>query len=257
MKLKIKMISLIVFIIIIIILSLNSIVTIPTGKVGIKTQFGKVIGDTLEAGLSFKIPFVQKINTMNCQVQKVEVDSSSASKDLQVVTTKVAINYNIDKTTATQLFKNVGVKYQDIIINPTIQESLKGVTAQYTAEELITKRNEVSEKITQKLIEKLSEKSIQISAVNIINFDFSAEYNKAIEAKQVAQQQVLTEKENLEKIKVQAEQKLVEAKATSEANKMQEQSLTQGILTKMAIDKWNGSLPTTMATDTVPFLNIK
>jgi len=240
-----------------IILITNTIVTIPVGKIGIKTQFGAIKGNTLEAGLNFKIPFIQKVSEMNCQIQKIEIDASAASKDMQTVTSKIAVNYSIDKNIATTLYKEIGLKYQDIIISPTIQEVIKGVTAQYTAEELITKRSDVSTKISENLITKLESKGITISGVNIINFDFSTEYNKAIEAKSVAQQSTLKAQQDLERIKVEAEQTITKAKAEAEAMRLQKQELTPELIQKQAIEKWNGILPTTTAGQSIPFINIK
>jgi regulator of protease activity HflC (stomatin/prohibitin superfamily) len=240
-----------------IILLANSVSVIPVGKVGIKTQFGEIKGNTLESGLNFKLPFIQNINKINCQVQKIEVNASAASKDMQTVTSKLAINYSIDKISATKLYKDIGVKYEEIIISPTIQETVKNITAQFTAEELIAKRSEVSNKISDNLIVKLKDKGINIIGVNIVNFDFSEAYNKAIEDKQVAQQNTLKAIQDLERIKVEAEQRIVNAKSNAEANRLLEQSLTAEILNQKAIEKWNGVLPVTIAGGTIPFVNIK
>lgn len=252
----------------------NTIVTVPTGSIGVKTQFGAISGNALDAGLSLKIPFIQGVKLMNCQTQKMEVDAASASKDLQTVKSKIAINFSIDKTTATNLYKDIGVEYQNIIISPAIQESIKAVSAQYTAEELITKRNEVSTKMLETITNKITSKGINVSELNILNFDFSDEYNKAIEAKQVAQQNTLKAQQDLERIKVEAEQKVAQAnadatakianaKAEAESLKLQRQEITPDLLKLREIEvqskiaeKWSGTLPTTVLGDAIPMLNI-
>lgn len=257
-----------------IILLCNTIVTVPTGKVAIKTQFGAVKGEALEAGLHLKIPFVQNTKLMNCQTQKLEVDASAASKDLQTVTSKIAVNFSIDKSTASSLYRDIGVNYQEVIINPAIQESIKAVSAQYTAEELVTKRNEVSTKMLTTFQNKVKNKGINVTELNILDFDFSAEYNKAIEAKQVAQQNALKANQDLERIKIEAEQKVAQAEADAKAKianaqaeaqslKLQKQEITPDLLKLREIEvqaelakKWNGQLPSTVLGDNIPMLNI-
>ena len=130
------------FIIITLCISFKSI---PTGFVGVKTRFGQVQDTMLNEGLNFKIPYIEKITLMDCRTQKVEYSMETSSKDLQKVSNfSIAVNYNISKDTANKLYKEVGVDYKAIIVEPAIKEAIKSVTANYTAEELITKRNEVS-----------------------------------------------------------------------------------------------------------------
>lgn len=264
-----------VIVLLVIIIFCNTIVIVPTGKVAIKTQFGAVKGEALEAGLHMKIPFVQNTKLMNCQTQKLEVDASAASKDLQTVSSKIAVNFNIDKVTASTLYRDIGVNYQEIIINPAIQETIKAVSAQYTAEELITKRNEVSTKMLTTFQFKVQPKGINVTELNILDFNFSDEYNKAIEAKQVAQQNVLKANQDLERIKIEAEQKVAQAEADAKAKianaqaeaqslKLQKQEITPDLLKLREIEvqakfaeKWNGVLPTTTLGDNIPFFNIK
>lgn len=241
----------------VVILFFCSMTVIPTGKIGVKTQFGAVKGQTLEAGLHFKMPFIQSIKKINCQVQKKELDVSAASKDMQTVTSKISVNYSVDMSKATKLYKEIGLKYEDVILAPAIQETMKSVTATFTAEQLITKRTEVSLKIEQELTDKVSSKGININDINIVDFDFSPEYNKAIEAKQVAQQNVLKSQQELEQAKIDAEKKITQAKAEADAMKLQKQELTSELLQKQAIEKWDGKLPTTNASTSLPFLNLK
>lgn len=228
----------------IIICLFGSFRTIKSGEVGIRVRFGKVISTQMNEGVNFKIPFIEEIVKMNIQVQKVEIETSSASKDLQDVSMKLAVNYRVDGVKATKLYKNVGTKYEKIVLQPAIQESIKAVTSQYTAEELITNRSEVSQKCMETLQNKVEKYGLMIDNFNITNFNFSDEFNKAIEEKQVAEQKVLTAKQELEKSKVEADRKVVEAEAEKKANEMKQQSLTDNVIKEKFIEKWNGQLPT-------------
>lgn len=222
---------------------------VPAGHTGVMTTFGKISSDGLSEGLHFKWPFVQKIVLIDNRVQKAEVSGSAASKDLQTVTSTIAINYKVLNGYSTELYQNVGKGYQDIIINPAIQECVKAVAAKYTAEELITNRQTVSEQMRDLLSEKVSGYGIDIQIFNIINFDFSAEYNAAIEAKQTAQQNALKAEQDLQRVRVEAEQKIAQAQAEAEAYKLKSQEITQEILMQQYIEKWDGKLPTMMFGD--------
>jgi regulator of protease activity HflC (stomatin/prohibitin superfamily) len=155
----------------------------------------------------------------------------------------IAVNYRVDGKQATALYKNVGKQYETVILQPAIQESIKAVTSQYTAEELITNRSDVSKKCMETLDSKVKGYGLIIDNFNIIDFDFSAEFNKAIEEKQVAEQKVLTAKQELEKEKIEAEKKLVKAEAEKKANELLNKTLTDEVLMQQFIDKWNGQLP--------------
>lgn len=229
--------------IILLICIFGSFRTIKSGQVGIRVRFGKVVNAQMNEGVNFKIPIIEKIVKMNIQVQKTEVETSSASKDLQDVNMKLAVNYRVDGTKATELYKDVGTKYDEIVLQPAIQESIKAITSQYTAEELITNRSEVSKKCMETLQDKVGKYGLNIDDFNITNFNFSAEFNKAIEEKQVAEQKVLTAKQELEKEKIEAEKKVVKAEAEKKANEMKQQTLTDNIIKEKFIEKWNGEMP--------------
>lgn len=243
-----------IIVLIIVVFLFGSFRTISSGQVGVKTRFGKVVGSQLNEGINLKLPLIEKIVKINIRVQKTEVNTSSASKDLQNVSTKIAVNYRVNSDKATDLFKNVGTKYEETILQPAIRESVKVVTSQYTAEELITHRADVSAKCIKTLQNKVEKYGLSIDNFNIMNFSFSGDFNKAIEEKQIAEQKVLTAKQELEKEKIDAEKKVVKAKAEKEANEMKQQSLTDNIIKEKFIDKWNGELP--KATGSNAILNI-
>ena len=243
-KKKVKrVVALIITIVLIILIILTSFRTIKSGQVGIRVRFGKVVETKMNEGVNFKIPFIEKIVKMNIQVQKVEIETESSSKDLQTVKMNLAVNYKIDGLKATRLYKNVGTKYEDVVLQPAIQESVKAVTSKYTAEELITKRNEVSNECVKELETKVKKYGLLVDNFNITNFSFSEEFDKAIEEKQVAEQKVLTAKQELEKAKVDAEKKIVQAEAEKQANELKQISLTDNIIKEKFIEKWNGELP--------------
>ena len=228
---------------IILIFLFGSIRTISSGQVGIRVRFGKVVDTQMSEGINFKIPLIEKIEKINIQVQKTEIDTESSSKDLQLINMKIAVNYKVDGKQATKLYKNVGTNYENVILQPATQESIKAVTSKYTAEELITKRNEVSVECMKELDDKVKKYGLIIDNFNITNFNFSDEFNKAIEEKQVAEQKVLTAKQELEKAKVDAEKKIVSARAEKESNELKQQTLTDNIIKEKFIEKWNGELP--------------
>ena len=259
-------IGIVVTVIIIIgIVLISSIRTVPTGYVGVKTRFGKVQEDVMQEGINTKMPFVEKIVKIDCRTQKYETTLEGSSKDLQIIRdVKMAVNYNIRKDIANQLYREVGKDYKKIIVEPAVSESVKSVIAKYTAEELITKREEVSILINDRLVENLNEKGITVTKVSIVDFSFSEEYDKAIERKQVAEQQAKQAEYELEKAKIDNEKKVETAKAEAEMMKVQNQEITENTLRLKElenegrlIEKWNGQLPTTTAGETIPFLDLR
>lgn len=244
----------------------NSFKSIPTGFVGVKTRFGQVQSTMLNEGLNFKIPYVEKITLMDCRTQKVEYSMETSSKDLQKVTNfSIAVNYNITKDTANQLYREVGIDYKSIIVEPAIKEAIKSVTANYTAEELITKRNEVSAMATEQIFNKLNDKGISVTSVNILDLSFSPEFDAAIEKKQIVEQQTQQAKYELEKAKVENEKKIENAKAEAEVMKQQNAEITENTLRlkeleikQKMVEKWQGTLPNTVLSGNNPFtlLNI-
>lgn len=247
-----------------VIVLIASITTVPTGYVGIKTRFGQVQEDMIQEGFNFKAPFIESIVKIDCRTQKNEVTTEASSKDLQKVSNiKIVVNYNVDKTKANQLYKEIGKDYQTVLIEPAILESIKQGMSQYTAEELITKRSEVADVIMNLLKVKLEERGVLVSALNITDLSFSEEFDKAVEEKQIVEQETQKAKYELEKAKVENEKKVENAKADAEVMKQQNAQITEEYLKlkelevqQKAIEKWNGQLPTATS-NAIPFLNIK
>ncbi|MDD3269339.1 MAG: prohibitin family protein [Syntrophomonadaceae bacterium] len=241
---------------------LRPLVIVPAGHMGVKLNFGAVQQPPLNEGIHFIIPLYQKIVIIDCRVRKAEHNAAAASKDLQTITSMVAVNYHVNQASAADLYQHVGMEYENTVIAPAIQESIKAVTAGYTAEELITKRPEVAIKTSEVLAKKLLDYKIKIDRFNIVNFEFSAEFNKAIEEKQTAEQRALKAQRDLERIKIEAAQKVTQAQAEAEALKIQRQQVTEDLLRlreienqRLAIEKWNGQLPK-VSGGAVPFIDV-
>jgi len=234
-------------ILVLIILALSSVYTVPAGYVGVITRFNAVIG-VAGPGLGFKIPFIDQVVDMSVQTQKDEVDASAMSENLQVVTSKIAINYHLDGSKASSVYQNIGTNYAEVIVAPAVQNTFKAVTAQYTAEQLITNREEVRAKAEEELTARLAPYNILVENFNIVNFDFSDEYQAAIEAKQVAEQQVQTSQQKLAQAKIDAETVVAQAQGQADAQKALKDSgaLTPEYLEYLFLTKWDGKLPSVM-----------
>ena len=226
---------------------------VKAGHTGVVLTFGAVEENVFDEGLHFKMPLVQTVVQMNNRTQKVETDGSASSKDLQIISYVVAVNYHVRSEASASLYQNVGKDYGTVIIVPAIQESIKAVTAQFTAEELITKRQAVGDKIKEALSEKINSYGIEVEIFNIVNFDFSEEFNAAVEAKQTAQQQALKAEQDLARIEVEAQQKITQAEAEAESIRLIQEALAKSpdYVDYVKWNKWDGKLPEVMGSDGV------
>lgn len=255
-----------------IIFLISSIAIISAGHTGVVSTFGRVSEDVLQEGFHMKAPW-QKVTVMDNRIVKLEVSTEAFSKDLQTVSVCLAVNYRVDTSMSYSIIKNVGKHYEDILITPTVNEVLKAIVAQYTAEQSITNRPLISDSLLDGLNEKLAVNGIHVSDINIIDFDFTETYINAIEAKQVAEQarlkaQIEQDQKTMEK-KAEAERKIIEAEAALEvskieaeavefagqkeaaANKVISESLTDELIEYNKIQKWDGQLPSIVGADNV------
>ena len=257
-----KLVGLILVVILVVIFLGSSFVVIPAGHTGVALTFGKVEDVVLQEGLHFKVPFVQKIVVVDNRIVKLDVNTEAFSKDLQTITTVVAVNYHVGKENSQTLYKNVGMGFEEVLITPAVNEVLKAVTAKYTAVELVSSRAEVSMLLDEGLNEKMNAYGIFINELNIINWDFSEEYINAVEAKQVAEQNLIktrTEQEqalviaNTEAQKrviaaeAQANEIKVLAEANAESNRILTESISDLLIKYQTVSKWDGKLPTVMS----------
>ena len=225
---------------------------VPTGHIGVVTLYSKVQNTYLDAGFHWIKPFVEDVHDIDIRTQKYSNTVEGSAKDLQIVNITMSINYQIIPEKASELYSKVGKNYNDTILNPALQSGLKSAMSQFTAEEMVTKRGEVANTISNELNTRLEEYFI-ISAVNIENIGFTDEYNKAIEAKTTNEQKAQAEKAQLEIIKVQNEQKINTAEAEAKVRELQSQSVTDKSLEQLRleiqrdlINKWDGHYPQTM-----------
>lgn len=229
----------------------SSFRSIDTGKVGVVTRYGQVTGRELDEGLNWVAPWgINKVTEYDTKTQKVEANAKAATKDLQDVNATVVLNYGLNRGKVSEVHQRVGKEFQAIEIDPQVQESFKAVSARYTASELITNRAEVKQAVLDNLRERVQkDKRYTVHDIAITNFTFGEEFNKAIEAVQVANQNVAKAKQELETTKVEAEKRVAEATAAAESQRLQQQTLTPELLQKQWIEKWNGVLPTTSTGD--------
>ena len=220
--------------------------TVGAGERGILLQFGAVQDKVFGEGLYFKIPFVQSVVIMDVKIQKDEVPASASSKDLQVVTSKIALNYHLEPDSVNKIWQEVGKNYNSRIIAPSIQEAVKSVTAKFTAEELITKREEVKNQIKANLAKRLLVHDIIVDEFNIIDFFFSPAFNEAIEAKVTAEQLKLKAARDLDRIKIEKEQIISAAEGKAQAIKIEAEALKANpkVVELRWIEKWDGKTPT-------------
>lgn len=216
---------------------------VGAGETAVITRFGEVERE-VNSGIVLKLPWpIEKMYKMDTRVQKEEQDVAAATVDLQDVNAKVALNYALDRGNAVRMFKEVGMDYKERIILPKLQEAFKAATAQYPANELLSKRPEVKQKVLAEIRVRLEPLGIRVDDLNIVNFNFSDEFNKAIEAKQVAAQQAEQAKYEVEKQKNLAQAGIEGAKGVAESNRLIRESLTPELVQKMAVEKWDGKLP--------------
>lgn len=264
------------------ILAINSVATVPVGSTGILLTMGKVEDSALAEGLHIKLPFVQKIISMDNRVKKLELSTEAFSKDIQTVSATLAVNYRLQPEKTFSIYKTAGQAYESNLIVPATHEVLKSVCAQYTAEELISKRAESSDMMRDELDAKLSGMGISVTDFNIIDFDFSDEFISAVESKQVAEQlkkKAATENETAiaqaerekqvaikqseaqaesVRIAAQAEADAVKLAADAEAYRLQRinEQLSEKTIQNTLAERWDGKLPEVMGAGATGILNL-
>lgn len=254
-----KVVGSLVILLAILIVIFGSWTIVNPGERGIVLRLGSV-SRVLDEGIHLKIPLLEKVTKTNIQTQKEQTNAEAASADLQNVRTTIAVNYNVAPDKVADLYVKVGTSFPSTIIDPAIQEVVKSVTAKYTAEQLITKRSEVTDDIKVQLAQKLLLNDIAVTSVSIVNFDFSPSFNEAIERKVTAEQNALAAKNRLDQVKYEAEQRIAEANGEAQAIKIQATAIQQQggseYIQLQAINKWDGKLPQYM-TGAVPFINLQ
>lgn len=190
-----------------VLIAVSCLRTVPTGHTGIVTVFGRVENETYEAGVHFTAPWKSVVN-MDNRNQKASIDLSCFSSDIQEVSVTYTLNYQISKSNAQMIYKDIGISYYETVIQPRVQEAVKSELAKYTAEELLSNRAQLSQDIREVLTEKLNTYNIVVVDASMENLDFSDAFTDAVEAKQVAEQKS-------KQAKIEQDQKNMEAEAAA------------------------------------------
>lgn len=242
---------------------LNPFVLVGAGERGVVLNFGAVQDKVLGEGLHLRVPVMQKIALVDVRIQKSQTDAESVSKDLQDTKSVVAVNYHASPEKVNKIFQTIGTSFKERIVDPAVQEVVKAITARYTAVELITQREKVRNEIKDLLRHRLITYDIIVDDFSIVNFRFSQQFEAAIESKQTAEQLAFKAQRDLERIKIEAEQKVASAKAEAESLRLQKENVTPQLIelrkieaSIKAIEKWDGHMPK-ITSGAVPFLDMK
>lgn len=207
--------------------------SIGTGRVGVVTNYGKVTGREIEEGFAWVLPWgINSVKQYDIKTQKEEQGATSATKDLQDVTATLVVNYRLERGSVSTIHKTVGETYKDILITPAVQSTFKSITAKYTAVELQTSRDKVESDVITEMRKRLEKRGVNVENVSIVDLQYSKEFTKSIEQRQVAEQNAKRAEFNLQQARLDAQSQQVQA-----------ETLTDNYLQMKAIEKWDGHLP--------------
>ena len=228
----------------------QSFTVISAGHTGVQVTLGEVNLQALTEGVHFVNP-ISSVKDVDVRLQRANLNGASAgTKDLQQVHTDIVINYRLTANKVPHIYKEFGLDVDSKVLGPAMNESFKTVTAHYTSEELITKRQEVSDAIQGRLQEKLAQFDITVSNISLVNFGFSKAYQEAIEAKVTATQQKQKAEQDLQRIEVEAKSRIAQAEGEAKAIAIQAQAIQsnggQQYVQLQWIEKWNGQMPNTV-----------
>lgn len=253
----------IILLLIVVFFTVNPFVRIGAGERGVVLRWGAVQENVLDPGLHVIVPFMDQVERMDVTTQKAQTEARAASSDIQETRSVIALNYHLDPPNANLVFQQFKKEHRARIIDPAVQEVVKAVTARYTAVDLITQRDRVRDDIKQQLKERLAKSHILVDDFAIIDFQFSQQFAQAIEEKQVADQRRLKAQYDLERIKIEAAQKIEQAQAEAEALRLQKLNISKDLIelrkieaAQKAIEKWDGRLPS-VTSGAIPFIDVK
>ena len=238
--------------------------TVGAGQRGVLLRFGAVTGESKEEGLFYKIPFIEEVVLMSTQIQKYTAPATSSSKDLQVVSTEVTLNFQLAAVEVGEIYRTMRRDYQGRVIQPFIQEAVKSTTANYDAEQLITQRPLVKDELQVLMTERLAPLGIGVVELSITDFQFSPAFQDSIEAKVRAVQQALEAENALRRVEFESQQAITRATAEAEGLRLQKEQITVQLLElrrievqRTAVDKWNGVMPSVVTSGgPVPMLDV-
>ena len=245
MEITKKTVGFVIFAVVFLILAAGSFYTVDTGERGVVLRLGKLT-NVVGEGMNVKAPFIDDIYKISIRDRNLTVNSEVSSSDIQTIAVEVSLVYSLDPAKVGQIYQTYSTRIEETLVRPTLSEKINAIIAEYPIEAFVEKRAEISNRIRTAFAEQVSGNGVLVKTLLITNHDFSNEFNKAIEDKKVAEQGALTAKFTLERMKLEAE-----------AQKIKQASLSPMVLQELAIDKWDGKLPTYMAGDKLPFITIK
>lgn len=262
-QLKKYIVVIVLFFILLLFIRFYPFITVNAGERGVLLNFGAVQERILDEGLHFIIPVMQQVKIIDVKIKKFETEAQASTKDLQNTIASIALNYRVDALKANKIYQNIGIDYELTVIDPSLQEVVKSVAAQYTAEELIKSREKVSIQIKKLLTSRLAKYFIIVNNFSIANFKFSETFSAAIEEKKTSEQKALKAQRDLERIKFEAKQSIEQAKAEAEALRLKGKEVSKNLIRLKeieakikAIEKWDGKLPS-VNSGAVPFIDVK
>jgi len=239
------------FLLVVAVIAFESITIVPPGHVGVQVTLGKTnLDNVLTEGVTFVNP-ISSVKNVNVQLQRAELEAQNAgTTDMQQVHTDIVVNYRLTANMVPTIYKEFGLNVADKVLAPAISESFKTVTGQYTSQELISKREEVSGKILERLQAKVTPFDITVSNISLVNFGFSKIYQDSIDAKMVATQTKLKAEQDLQRIEIEAKSRIAQAEGEAKAIKIQAEAIQsnggQAYVQLQWIDKWDGKMPNTV-----------
>jgi regulator of protease activity HflC (stomatin/prohibitin superfamily) len=241
--------AVIIGIVLVLFLFLNPFYQVGIGEVAVvfNTLSGKT--RTTDQGLHMKLPLIDRVSIFDVRTAKMDYTPVGASKDLQQVTFEITLNYHLQYDRVNDLFTRVGRDYQVKVIAPAVMEIVKSCAARFPVEQIIVQRQDLKDMIEMQLREKLTNYFIIVEAVNIVDIDFTPEFNKVVEEKQIEEQRIKT----AQYVRLQAEEnkktEILKAEAEAAKQRMLQQSATREIVSLKWIEKWDGKLPSYMTGD--------
>lgn len=258
-----KVVIIPVVLLLLVVLACGSYFTVSAGSVAVKLRFGQIVGAYGE-GLHVKLPLVDRIEKFSVRIKKDAFTTEAFSKDLQTVGLTLAINHRIMPQTIESIYRNLGPEYTSTVLKPMVEEWTKAVIAKYSADSLISNRVEVARELDKILKSKMAEKEVIVSDIAITNFEFSPQFLRAVEEKQIAEQEAKRATNLVEKVKKEAEQKILQAEAEAKSLRLQREVVSDNLIKLRqveaqikAIEKWDGRMPNYMAGGQMPFVMVK
>lgn len=245
-------------IILIVGISFSGVKVIDAGFRGVKTRFGSVVGEPLLEGIYFYNPITTDIQEIDTKVQKYSVSLEAYTKDVQQADLTISVNSSLEPTSVHLLYKEIGMGYKDKVVSPQVLKAVKDTIGKWEADLLVSNREKAASTILESLRDALVSSHILVQSVIIENIDYSSQFERAIEEKQIATQDAIKAKNKTKQIEEEANQRILSAKAEAESMRIRSQALSQNqnLVAYEAVQKWDGKLPVNMyGSAPIPFIN--